>query len=459
MKNIFTLLLIMVFAVPVQSQSRASTNDLPDKLTKQQLEEKDQRVYKSTILNVPLYYKTLAAVYQLDSMKNEYNQGGGNWVFDDLDVMEYNNNDQCISETDYDYDQGSREKDYIYWYDYDADGNFTEEIGASWNNGQWDTSWKAVNSYDVNGQYLGYIEYDYNNGIWEESWKSEYTYDANGFLIEREYFDWENGQWEGYSKRVRTNHSDGRIDFEISYYHNGTVYEYSDSNYYQYNSALQLISDTRYDWDYTSWDESNLTEYTYYSNGDLQERARYYKYSSSSSWDTSYKYVYNYVAPGYVSERIEQDWDYGMWENSYKDEYTYDMNYVYPQITANPYYLDDEFQMYLTEFAYDWDENSGSWEPYDKEFYYWSHTGIGIVEQTMPQQRVYPNPATDYLYIGFNNEQQYTYKLLDVKGSVIMQGDGFAKKQELWVNQLDAGLYFMVIETEYGIGAEKVIIQ
>lgn len=459
MKNIFTFLLVMVFALPIQSQNRASTNDLPDKLTQQQLEEKDQKVYKSTILNVPLYYKTQAAVYQLDSMKNEYNQGGGNWVFDDLDVMEYNNIDQCISETDYDYDQGIPEKDYVYWYGYDADGNFVEEIGVSWNNGQSDTSWKDVYIYNPNGQYMGAMEYDYYNGAWEKEWKSEYTYDANGFLIQREYFDWDNGQWEAYSKRQLTNYSDGRIDFEISYYHNGTAYEYSDSTYYEYNSALQLINETRYGWDYNSWNESNLTEYAYYPNGDLQERVRYYKHSSSTSWDTSYKYMFNYSSPGYVSERIEQDWDYGMWENSYKDEYTYDKNYVYPQITANPYFLDDDFQMFLTEFEYDWNDNSGSWELYDKDFFYWSHTGIGIVEQTMPQQHVYPNPATDYICIGFDKEQIYTYKLVDIKGSLIMQGDGYAQKQELRVDHLIAGLYFLVIETDESINVEKVIIQ
>jgi hypothetical protein len=459
MKKYVTLLFVFAYGFSVHTQHLTLTNDLPDELTKQHLEQRDQRVYRSTVLNLPMYYKTIAAVYQLDSMKSDsYDNNDSTWYWSDLDVMEYDANKLCVLEIDFDFHNGIRDKDYGYFYDYDANGNFISEIGASWDNGQWDTSWKEVYYYSATDQYLGAIEYDYNNGTWEKEWKSEYVYDANGYLIERTYSDWDNGQWELYSKTVQTNHTDGRIESEVYFYKSSTFLEPGDSAFYEYNSSLELIRSMRYDWDDPVWDAYNMYEYVYYTNSDLHTRTSYYKYSSTT-WDTSYKYIYNYAAPGYVSERIEQDWDNGSWVNSYKDGYTYDMNYVYPQITANPYYLDDDFQMFLTEFEYEWNEDDAIWELEYRDYFHWSHTGIGIEEEELSDINVYPVPTANLLTIKVEQADEFEYQLYDMNGRLISEKTVKANETTLQLKGCASGLYMLHVTYDATTSVHKVIVQ
>jgi len=461
MKKQLTILLLFVFSIAAHSQIVNTTNDLPQKLTKALLEEKDQRMYMSLQLETPLYYKSFVAVYQLDSMKyDDYDNDNSTWYPDDMEHLLYNADKQCIAEIDFDYDTAfTPEISDIYWYSYDADGYLAQEMAAYWYNGQWDTNWKEVYTYNSANQFTSMIEYDYDKGQWEENWKSEYTYDNNGYLIKREYFDWDNGMWDPYSKDDYVNYSDGRVKSEIGQYKSSSTFQLDDSTYYTYNTSLQLIERRRYDWDNSNaiWEEDYLYDYTYYATGELETRTNYYYYNSS--WDTSYRYHYIYNPQGFLTERVELDWNKGLWQNDYKNVYTYDMNYSVPLITANPNYLDDLSDMMLMEAEYRWDDDNAVWEDYDRNTLYWSHTGLAVEEHSTNDVKIYPIPTSNKINIELSTYEPTIVRLVDLKGQLLQEKQMNSTRETLHIEGYSSGLYLLIIEKNGSKSVQKVMIQ
>ncbi|MGB0863781.1 MAG: T9SS type A sorting domain-containing protein [Saprospiraceae bacterium] len=72
--------------------------------------------------------------------------------------------------------------------------------------------------------------------------------------------------------------------------------------------------------------------------------------------------------------------------------------------------------------------------------------------------KVYPNPATDYLYI--ENKEDLgiqEIRILNINGQVIKQFKG--KTKQLNIQDIPAGTYIIQLYTEYGIATEKIVIK
>ena len=91
-----------------------------------------------------------------------------------------------------------------------------------------------------------------------------------------------------------------------------------------------------------------------------------------------------------------------------------------------------------------------------------SFVGVKEVANVSQFLSVYPNPATDVLFINFesNKGQVASYKMMDVTGRTLLNGDADANAFSLNVNSVNPGLYFVHITLKDGsVATKRVIIE
>jgi DNA-directed RNA polymerase subunit L len=78
-----------------------------------------------------------------------------------------------------------------------------------------------------------------------------------------------------------------------------------------------------------------------------------------------------------------------------------------------------------------------------------------IEEGTRIHFSLYPNPTTDYVNIDAQGENITHIEVLDQKGLLMFSSTDNAK--QLDIAHLSAGIYFIKIQTERGVGVRKLI--
>jgi hypothetical protein len=80
----------------------------------------------------------------------------------------------------------------------------------------------------------------------------------------------------------------------------------------------------------------------------------------------------------------------------------------------------------------------------------------GINEQLRSEQvKVFPNPATDKLYVNIASNAKAEISLLDVCGREIKR----TQQKEIDVKDLNEGIYFVQIKTAEGTAVKKIVVQ
>ena len=96
------------------------------------------------------------------------------------------------------------------------------------------------------------------------------------------------------------------------------------------SKTQKLDSIISVEWDSTTsqWENSYKEEYTYDASGNITVEIDREKDSTTNQWENSYKYEYTYDANGNMTVVIYSEWNdtTSQWENSYKEENTYDAN-------------------------------------------------------------------------------------------------------------------------------------
>lgn len=83
---------------------------------------------------------------------------------------------------------------------------------------------------------------------------------------------------------------------------------------------------------------------------------------------------------------------------------------------------------------------------------------LGVDKNKMTNINVYPNPATDVLNISgdYNNG---TYVVMNVAGQTILSGELINGNQQINVSDLNAGVYFVKINSDKGESISKINVQ
>jgi hypothetical protein len=87
---------------------------------------------------------------------------------------------------------------------------------------------------------------------------------------------------------------------------------------------------------------------------------------------------------------------------------------------------------------------------------------IGIKENNYKLSRIYPNPATDIVYLEMKDNSTNTIlELTDLQGKLILQKTIFngENKVEIPTNEFTKGIYFLKVVTEKNIELHKLIIE
>ena len=107
---------------------------------------------------------------------------------------------------------------------------------------------------------------------------------------------------------------------------------------------------------------------------------------------------------------------------------------------------------------------SGAWEPAAYDFHFRMITtggGVGVddnVTTELESAIMFPNPATDVLYIDSKNEI-LSINVVNTAGQMVYSESVNMLKTQLDVNNLQPGIYFVQVETANGISTQKIIVK
>ncbi len=101
--------------------------------------------------------------------------------------------------------------------------------------------------------------------------------------------------------------------------------------------------------------------------------------------------------------------------------------------------------------------NNSEWESYVSTYYAYKQ-GDAIVENSINNLRIYPNPATTQLSIDYGDYIIKDVKIYDVTGRCIKQEEVNLNRISIDVSDLHRGIYFLKINTEKGSMTRKVHI-
>jgi hypothetical protein len=87
------------------------------------------------------------------------------------------------------------------------------------------------------------------------------------------------------------------------------------------------------------------------------------------------------------------------------------------------------------------------------------YTGVGIDEMEKDfSYNVYPNPAFDHVTVkSTHNIKDYT--VINYVGQVVLQGEANSEEFDIDVRSLTTGMYFIQLNTEFGIVTEKISVE
>lgn len=228
--------------------------------------------------------------------------------------------------TRYEY-QGTRKSDFDnFLTDFNADKTLKFYYDPSTN--QYEESARNYNSYDNNGNVTLHATFFVNGGVQQDTnTRSEYKYDANNRIIERsDYRKYSATSWEGLAKINYTYNSQGDINETIQekWDLNTKSWQNNARTVYTY-TASKLTEELTYDWDGSAWRLFARDTYHYNGNNPDSIYTEYYNILASQ-WEYSSLDVNSYTSSNDNDTSTHHTYNklQSIWEPSSRYLYTYD---------------------------------------------------------------------------------------------------------------------------------------
>ncbi len=309
-------------------------------------------------------------------------------------------------------------------------------------------------------------DFGVSNGNWENvvEEKNVYEYDDLGNEIKRiEYRNLSSDSSNQTVIEYLYYYSVSQLDSAVVSTTNGNN-EWVDKyeNHFRYSSDGLLISNTkcRKDEFGNPFFENCFNSYFYYNeqslvdsivdwNGDVKSRKREFFYDGKGNNTLELLYIWSK--------------ELNVWKLDKKEEYTYDYNYTSNLILfsegffPNSIYSEDPFtkgikNLPLTHSRYFSNGINEELEYQSTYYYYFSEktvTALPIEEAT--STNFYPNPASSTLQV---SEEVLKTNILDLYGKSLL----ISKTETVDVSSLPNGSYMLLLETDKGVIAEKLLI-
>jgi hypothetical protein len=319
-------------------------------------------------------------------------------------------------------------------------------ITQNYSGGQWENYLKQQYYYNAQGDNDSVIREKWNpfNKIWLKDKRTNYTYDAQGKLTQYLEETWDNLTAYGFYRRIQYvyNGTNLRRSTE-SFWDAGTSnWAGFEEHRYLYDGNGRRTSDSMEVWDNTNaiWQHELATQYTYDALGMLATM-------TEKDWDpvnmvlaSDFRHKYAYTSQNLLQYDSVFVWDNGM--SSYLKSSLYIHSYDVSGnniINEEQYIQNDTFRNFrrkvwtynsynqpLSYNVYLWNATSMVYEPLqgnDTRILYryqeYDPTGIAIVPAMPGAVKLYPNPASQMVYITSNEPAEI--RIYNMNGALVKQ--------------------------------------
>ena len=214
----------------------------------------------------------------------------------------------------------------------------------------------ALNFLNAQTELRSSIGQSWNGTSWDNSLGENYEYDANNNLIVKTIYSNNNGTWEELHKLVFTYNSNNRITSEIFQVFDSYTGAYIDisTKTFTYDSNNNLIGILDEDWNGSQVNNDFKFDISYV-NGSVYNILQ--QWWNGSAWRNYARRVYTNDSNNRVIQIVGESWENGAWQLDYKELVTRDVNglvvsHVYENWNGSAY-----VEVYHVEYTID---NSGN---------------------------------------------------------------------------------------------------
>lgn len=287
-------------------------------------------------------------------------------------------------------------------------------------------------TYDANNHSLVNLGQTYNSSScgWVNSWVDSSFRNASGLVTLRRSYNFSAGNWNPSSQNYFVYDAAGNL---IKFY----TFSYNFSTQ-QWDTAGLYKNITFYYYDKFELDNSIPTGWTY-----MQYDTSTNTYTNVSKWETSYDSYGNFI------KSISYTWN----GSSFDTSNAFIRNIYYHPLTTTGQI--DSIITLLKSGA------SNPFVPMDKYIYPsgMNVTGIKDYSNSHIETYIYPNPATDVLYIK-SEDKIKNIIITDIQGrSVISMKGNDELMLAIPVNNIEAGVYFIKLQLSNGSESYTKIIK
>jgi len=390
---------------------------------------------------------------KLDSIiDSHWDESNSQWIDNTKYEYLYDIHGNLISQTDFN-------KQYGQWigitrdeWSYDENGNNIEYIVYSPNDsGELVPSYKAENTFNTsNNIELSMHYYWSSSDEWMPSTKDEYSYDdvtGNNTLVLG--YQYEGVTWNYNYKIENTFDGENRLIIHVFYIAEeggGDFYEYY-RDLFTYDENSNVITFIQY-WDGSSSPHSK--EETIYIDNIVSSGSGYMWNETETDWDIDIKREISYDAEGNPILQNLSFWDGSSWQLNLSYEHSYDISSLLSEITTPQNFIPQIFgnhtniSNYIVNKPLSYLAHHYYSDELSKSTNYYSDFELGIADIPKPGVNIFPNPATEKVYItSLLPLQNSDVKIYTVSGELVLERK--LKDNCISINNLSKGIYFMKI--------------
>ncbi len=316
---------------------------------------------------------------------------------------------------------------------------------------------------------------------WENYIKRENTYDSQNNLLEVIRSDWENSttEWILSYKFIFSYNDVNKLDSYIILNRNTTNNSWQNNSrfsiLYEGDNLTQVLHEAWNGID-SEWEALEKTERTFNTDNQLTNSKITYWNIENQMWINNSQYILAYDDNGNNISRIEQEWESGSWENSFKIEYFYsplNLVEVIGYEWSGSEFAEDARILYIyndyeqcTEAALEfWDgsdwssDNTLQIKLYYEEFEDNTTGSEKIIDRNAFE--IYPNPTSDVLRLKLNNRELQEIKIIDITGTAVFESStgSYASEANIPVNHLRNGVYIIRVKSGNQIGTKSFVVK
>ena len=316
-------------------------------------------------------------------------------------------------------------------FTYDINHNVLTEINQTGLSGPLTNNTKEIFTYDTNNNQLTSTNQIWNVDTWENQSKTINTYNAKNYILTYTYQSWESGDWVNFNKQTFTyNSNDDETGWLSQKWVSGS-WENLAQHISTYDTRHNLTTELQQIWENSDW--LNTQKYTYtYNNSDLMltELSQEYR---DNEWLNVAQTTNTYDTRGNNTSETTQIWLNDAWYTTGLTQETYDIN------NYNISYVNRGFDMDGKTIL------SG-----DSSRFYYHPVSSGIPETAGESMTVYPNPVKDYLILKIDAASSLTgemmsYSLFDLSGKLLESRKLEGNVTRIYMRRLPPATYVIKI--------------